>query len=278
MTKPQLPLDDLYQGHILNFAHRGARMDAPENTLPAFARAAELGADGIELDVQLTSDGVPVVFHDFQLTKTSNGTGRLQDYPLEALRKLDAGSYFSEAFAGTQIPTLEEVFDAVSDLLHINIELKYFGRDPGTIRALVSSVSQLIRDRDLQRRIILSSFNPLVLREVRQSTSELAIGYLVEPATPLPLKVDWVARLLIGRFEAQHPHHSMVDASSVQRLHERGYRVNVWTVNEPEAIRRMCDFGVDMIMSDYPDRVRDVLEEFRASGTSAVGFEEQIHG
>src|SRR5512139_1817621 len=86
----------------LVFAHRGAKRLAPENTLPAFEAAIRLGADGVELDVQYTSDGKLVIFHDLNLEKTSNGTGRVTSHPLDELRELDAGSHFSPEFAGTQ--------------------------------------------------------------------------------------------------------------------------------------------------------------------------------
>ncbi|MFZ1595176.1 MAG: glycerophosphodiester phosphodiesterase family protein, partial [Anaerolineae bacterium] len=97
----------------LNFAHRGARQAAPENTLAAFGRAVDLGADGIELDTLLSQDGALVVCHNFDVDETSNGSGRVHDLPLAALRELDFGGWFDPAFAGTQIPTLDEVFDLV---------------------------------------------------------------------------------------------------------------------------------------------------------------------
>src|SRR5512134_3880205 len=97
--------------HVLNFAHRGARKQAPENTLPAFRRAAQLGADGLELDVHLSADGIPVVIHDSRVDQTTDGTGAVSGKSLSELRELDAGVWFSPQFAGTRIPTLIEVLD-----------------------------------------------------------------------------------------------------------------------------------------------------------------------
>jgi len=108
----------------LVFAHRGAKRVAPENTLPAFEAAIRLGADGVELDVQYSSDGKLVVFHDLDLDKTSNGKGRLTSRTFDDLRKLDAGSYFGPQFHGTRIPTLDEVLDLAKGKLLVNIELK----------------------------------------------------------------------------------------------------------------------------------------------------------
>ena len=106
------------------FAHRGARAVAPENTLPAFARALELGADGIELDVQCSADGHLVVMHDFAVDKTTDGTGQVAALTLAELRRLDAGHAFGPAFAGVRVPTLEEVLDLVGNRCRLNIEIK----------------------------------------------------------------------------------------------------------------------------------------------------------
>ncbi len=260
MSPPSLPLEHLYQGRVLNVAHRGARMEAPENTILAFERAAEIGADGIELDVQLTADGIPVVFHDFDLSKTSNGQGMLREQPLAALRELDAGSHFSVQYAGTSIPTLDEVFECAGQRLLINVELKHFGGEQRGIEALAEAVIGSIRRYGMAQRVILSSFNPLMLRRVRQVACELALGHLVAPKMPGVVRYHWLSRLIIGPHQAWHPHTSMVDEQYVARAHRRGYRVNVWTVNEPNDIHQMAEIGADMIMSDYPDRVRDVLD------------------
>ena len=108
-------MDFLNSERVLNIAHRGASRVAPANTLAAFEKAAELGADGIELDVHLSADGVPVVIHDFTVDATTDGSGRVGDLTLTRLKELDAGSSFSLDFAGERIPTLAEVLDSVSN-------------------------------------------------------------------------------------------------------------------------------------------------------------------
>ncbi len=258
---PVLPLEDFYQGRTLVFAHRGARERAPENTLPAFEQAAALGADGVELDVQLSADGALVVIHDFSVERTTDGAGRVAEKTLADLRQLDAGSWFGPGFAATRIPTLDEVFEAIGGRLLVNIELKEFSlTDRAARQRLAQGVWECIRRHRMEGRVLISSFNPLALRAMRHVAPQIPIGYLYAPDLPLPLAKGWLARPLIGRHEARHPHFSMVDEAYMRWARRRGYRVNVWTVNETSDVQRMCALGVDMIISDRPDAVRDAMK------------------
>src|SRR5690606_33903353 len=142
---------------LLNFAHRGARAVAPENTIEAFVAAADLGADGVELDVQLTADGIPVVIHNTTVDATTDGSGRVADMPLAALRELDAGSHFSPDFAGARIPTLDEVFEAIGDRLLVNVELKTTALLGTTNAALAAAVATDVARHNLAGRVLLSS-------------------------------------------------------------------------------------------------------------------------
>ena len=146
----------LDQGHVLNIAHRGASAVAPPNTLAAFSKAAELGADGIEFDVHLSADGVPVVIHDFTVDATTDGHGRVAGLTVAQLKQLDAGSAFDPAFAGERIPTLEEVLRFVGGALLLNVELKSTDlRDTGLEQAGIAQVEQ----HGLSHRVLRSSFN-----------------------------------------------------------------------------------------------------------------------
>lgn len=256
----ELPLQDMHQGRMLVFAHRGARERAPENTLPAFRMAAELGADGIELDVQLSADGALVVFHDDTLERTTGAPGRVADRTLVDLRQLDAGAWFAPQFAGTRIPTLDEVFESLDPHMLVNVEIKASSLF-APYGELVESVIDCIARHNMARRVLISSFNPAALGAVRRRAPHLPIGYLYAPRLPLPLAKGWLARPLIGPHEARHPHFSMVDERYMRWARRAGYRVNVWTVNEPDDVRRMATLGVDMIMSDRPDAVIATLKE-----------------
>ncbi len=239
--------------HVLNIAHRGASAVAPPNTLAAFRRAAELGADGIELDVHLSADGVPVVIHDFTVDATTDGQGRVRDMPLAALKELDAGSRFDPAFAGERIPTLEEVFAEVGDRLLINVELKSIpGNDyPGLEEAVAAQIAR----HGLAERALVSSFNPLALRRMRRIAPHIPLGFLYETA-PLSRVARLAAALIPGlRPEAIHPWWGMVTAAAVRRAHARGQRVVVWTVDDETAMRRLIGWRVDAIITNYPDRM-----------------------
>lgn len=237
----------------LNIAHRGASAVAPPNTLAAFRKALELGADGVELDVHLSADGVPVVIHDFTVDGTTDGHGRVRDFSLAALRELDAGSRFAPAFAGERIPTLEEVFAEVGGRLLINVELKSMpGNDyPG----LEEKVAALVARHGLADRVLVSSFNPLALRRMRRMAPHLPLGFLYETA-PLSRVARLLAALMPGlRPEAVHPWWGIITAETVRRAHARGQRVVAWTVDDPDAIARLMEWGVDAIITNCPDRM-----------------------
>ncbi len=242
---------------VLNIGHRGASAAAPPNTLAAFRRAAELGADGVELDAHLSADGVVVVIHDFTVDSTTDGSGRVAELSLAALRELDAGSRFDPAFAGERIPTLDEVFAAVGQRLLINVELKDMSmRD----RGLEAAVAALVERHGLAERVLISSFNPFALQRMRRRAAHLPLGLLYETAPLSRLArgiAGWMPRL---RPEALNPHWAMLDAADVRRMHARGQRVVAWTVDEVDDMRRLSGWGVDAIITNHPERFPAVHE------------------
>ena len=238
----------------LNIAHRGASAIAPANTLAAFEKAVELGADGIELDAHLSADGVPVVIHDFTVDATTNGSGRVAEMTLAQLRQLDAGFRCDPAYAGEHIPTLEEVLQAFGDRLLLNIELKSTGlRDDGLERAVIALVEQYT----LQGRVLLSSFNPFSLRRAKKIAPGISVGLLYAPNLPLPLSRAWLAPLF--PHEARHPEHTMVDAHYMEWARRCRYQVNAWTVDDPGEMRRLVALGVNGIITNVPDVLRRIL-------------------
>lgn len=248
-------LDHLYQGGLLNFAHRGASHNAPQNTLAAFRLALEMGADGVELDVQASKDGEAVVIHDFRVDATTDGHGAVKDKTLAELKELDAGSWFDARFAGQRIPTLEEVMIEVGRQLLLNIELKVrgFGNT-----GLVAEVVRLIEDHDLVHRVIVSSFNPLALRRVKKLNPHIPTGLI--HCFDLPAHLLRTLLLVLANPDALHPAKDLVNANYMRWAKERGYRVNVWTVDEPAEMKRLIALGVDGIITNRPDVLREVLE------------------
>ncbi len=258
------------------FAHRGASAVAPENTLPAFEKALDLCADGIELDVQATADGELVVLHDFSLERSTSGVGLLRNHTLAQLAGIDAGIRFSQSFANTPIPTLEQVFDLVGNRCIVNVEIKNMDWDGGPE---AGPLAHMIKQRGLYRQVIVSSFNPFSLRKVRRLDPSIRLGFLyftqpphsngakeslLKRIRPLPLKLlflhltrPWFTRVIAP--EALHPYFAAIDSQLVEAARARGQLVNAWTVNDGREARRLARLGVDAIITDVPDEIRREL-------------------
>lgn len=253
--------DTWWNKRPLIVAHRGASHAAPQNTLAAFRLAADLGADGVELDVHLTADGVPVVIHDATVEATTDGSGQVTALTLAQVKALDAGVRFHASFAGERVPTLEEVLTAVGHRLLINIELKDFSpRD----RGLEATVAALVQRLGLTGRVWFSSFNPLALRRVRRYAPDIPAGMLYDNSLPLPLRQRWLAP--ITPHEALHPHHALVTPALVAQAHRRGLRVATWTVDDPALAERLATWGVDALITNEPERL---LAALRPSASGA---------
>lgn len=237
------------------FAHRGAVEFAPPNTLPAFEKSLEMGVDGIELDVHASKDAQLVLIHDFDVDATTNATGPVAGFTAAELAAMDAGSHFSAEFAGVGIPTLDQVFDLVGDRCIINVEIKTL--DYLTGGKTIEPLKQMIRDRNLYDQVIVSSFNPLPLIRLRHEDRKIQLGLLYFEKLPTSLWESWMSPII--QPEALHPHHSLVDAASMERARKNGRAVNVWTVNEIDEAKRLADLGVDTIITDYPDKMMAAL-------------------
>ena len=238
----------LNSGEPLVFGHRGAMAQAPMNTLAAFGLAREQGADGIELDVQVSRDGHLVVIHDDTVDSTTDGKGRVADLTLAELKRLDAGSWFADSFAGQRIPTLDEVFAEFGNAMLINVEIKA-SRD--SLDRIEKRLADCLRRYNMREQVIISCFDPAVLRRVRGMMPMVMMGFLYQPDMPvshyLSLKKLW--------HEARHPRHDMVDEDYMNWARAQGYYVNVWTVNEAERALRLKRLGVNAIITDDPSRI-----------------------
>lgn len=224
----------------LIIAHRGASADAPENTITAFALAAEQAADGIELDVQLSADGVPVIIHDERVDRTTNGQGRVSKLSLEQLQALDAGD-------GRSIPTLDQVFEIFGPSLLYNVELKSgFWPD----KNLAAAVAERIEGHQLEDRVLVSSFNLIAVRQAR---------HYLSPRTPVAL-IRMSGFLAAGHTflssEADHPHHALVNERYMAWAARQNLGVNVWTVDDPEEAQRLARLGVQGIITNRPEFIR----------------------
>ena len=236
------------------FAHRGVSGEAPENTLAAFKAAAESGAHGIELDVQLTKDGQIVVIHDETIDRTTNGTGYVKDLTWEQLRTYDAGSWFHPSFKGESIPSLEEVLDVVTahhDSMIINIELK---NDLIDYPQLEEKVLELLNEKGMKEQTIISSFNPSSLKKVRELDPDIETGFLFEgiPANIL----DLIKPLQV---KALHCDVSFAQSPTGRNVMDMGVPLRVFTINTMEEFQLVKKAGVEVVMSDYPGLFLDYL-------------------
>lgn len=239
----------------LVIAHRGASEVAPENTIAAFQKAVELGADAIELDVKLTADGEALVMHDRTLDRTTSGSGRVSAHTMSEIQTLDAGSYFSDQFEGERVPTLREVLETFGDGLLYNVELTNYASPwddlPRVVHGVVGAVG-------LQRQVLISSFNPIALRRYSRLAEDAPVALLVGEMQPA-----WIRRMFaqLARHQAVHPQDGLVGKDVVGRIHRAGLRVNVWTVNDVGRMRELLTFGVDGIITDLPDVARAIVGE-----------------
>lgn len=238
-------------GHPAVIAHRGASIEAPENTLAAFRRALELGVDAVETDVHLSADGELVVIHESLLDRTTDGRGLVKDRSLAALRRLDAGRWFDERFAGERIPTLEEALDVLRPV-RVIIEIK---NGPVYYEGIAERVAAVVR-RSGHEAITVSSFDHPVLREMRGvapdvETAALFMGRLIDP---LRLASEAGVGIL-------HPYWMWITPDMIAAAHAAGLRVETWTVDEPAHQAHVVSLGVDGIITNQPARLRALLSQ-----------------
>lgn len=231
-------------------AHRGASRVAPENTLSAFRGAHAQGARWIEFDVSPLGDGTPVVFHDEKLDRCTNAQGPLTSIGLADLARIRAGKLFGPEFVDETVPTLEAVLDLIEELdLHANLELKAHRRRPGrTVGDLAGPVAELLSARPWATgRIAISSFDEDELGALRENLPEAPVALLVEEPP-----ADWRARLDVLRAEGLHLDYKCLTQSLLAEAQAAGFRVRVYTINEPALMAPFRDAGLTGVITDHP--------------------------
>lgn len=235
-------------GHLPKIiAHRGARALAPENTMSAFRKAADLGARAIEFDVTVSADGTPVLMHDEDLNRCTNATGPVILKTLDELQALDAGSWFRGDFAGERIPTLEQVLGLAMDRgLAVNLEIKpTIGWEEPTVAAVAETLKRFWHT---DNSLVVSSFNPLALEQFRAEMPDVDLGLLVDAVPD-----TWADRMKHFDCVSLHCHAPFVTRERVRDVHDQGYFLHVFTVNDVDLARELFTWGVDAVFTDHPD-------------------------
>lgn len=225
----------------LVIAHRGASARATENTVEAIELAARLGADAIEIDVQLARCGGLAVFHDADLERLTGEPGAVAERSLAELRELPLRG-------GGRIAGLDEALEAAGPLL-VDLEVK--SAEPLRSGPLTRAVARALERHPKRADVLVSSFDPAVLARLRRWQPDLPTAYLFHMRQSLPLRAGWPA-LWLGCV-AVHPEHTLVTAASMARWRRRGLLVNSWTVDRPERIRAMARLGVDGFCTNDPE-------------------------
>jgi glycerophosphoryl diester phosphodiesterase len=239
----------------LNFGHRGASAYAPENTLSSFNLAFDMGADGVELDVSVTKDRVPVVIHDNRVDRTTDGHGAVGEMALAEVKRFDAGVLFGARYRGERIPTLEEVLDGPGRRGIVNIELKSGKLINVGLEAV--AIAKVIQETQASDRVIVSSFNHFALSSIHAVDPQLPLGFLY--FNRAPLSFSYLKSQPLARPTALHPRFTMVTPGFIQWARQRDYKINTWTVDDSDEMRRLITLEVDSIMTNKPDVLSQLL-------------------
>ena len=256
---------------LLVIGHRGASAHAPENTRAAFDLAFDDGADGIEFDVRLASDGVPYVFHDATLDRTVGLHGEADGHPSAALGKMCAGRWFNlrhptraqEDYALEMIPTFAEVLQRYARYkLYAEMKCEDVSRRPALARAVV----ELIRTYQLAHRVVVKSFALDSLREVKRLAPEIRTAALFGRSWPRPFlpAANIIAEAEACGADEISLHLSLLRGATVEAARRRCFEVLVWTVNSPAALRRALKLNLRAVFTDYPGRMRESLAKLRS--------------
>ena len=230
-------------------AHRGFSAAAPENTLPAFQLAIDQGCERAELDVQMTKDGVVMVTHDTNMRRCTGRSQNIYDLTYDEVRKLDAGRWFGKKYAGTKVPTLEEVLDLCKGKIELNIEIKPNAATP----ELEAETLRIIREKGFENNCVITSQSYETLCKVKELAPGISTGYI------LALGVGSYYDLPAADFFSVES--TFITSGMVQQVHLRGKTVSAWTVNREEDASDLLSLGVDDIITDKPGMVQQLMAE-----------------
>lgn len=243
--------------------HRGSPQEAPENTLPSYAKAVQAGLKAVEMDVLATKDGKVVCSHNHDLERETDGLGYIDEMTYRELAAVDAGVKFEE-YSPCKMPLLEEVLDTLEEDVVLDIEIKArWAFDFRTARY----VAGIIRRRNLYHRVIVSSFHPLVIGTIKWIDGRIPTGYIWTDHT-LP-KILFKPRFInLVHPDVVKPEVHLVDANLVRYAHRKRLSLSIWTVNNRPAIQWLFRLGVDGVVSDFPQLMLQVVQKQGGSHAS----------
>jgi len=231
--------------------HRGASSIAPENTLAAFQLAEDNNVPWIEVDADMLGDGTVVICHDATLDRCSDQTGLLRDKTVTDLDNIDAGGWFGLDFVGERIPTLVELILFTNETgMNLNLEIKSGSDKAATDRLIDGIIRDINHHWQGGQQLLISSFNHLLLAEVKRRAPEISLACLF--AAPLP--DDWLTSMQYVGAEFVHPNDKGLTEQQVKDMTDAGYSVNVWTVNSLARANQLYNWGVTGICSDIPQQ------------------------
>jgi len=240
-------------------AHRGASAYYPENTLPSFEGAISMGADMIELDVQLTSDKEVVVYHYKKISTRTDGRGKIADYSLATLKKLDAGSWFDKNFKNIRIPTLAEVLDICKNRIAVNIEIKTEAVNKMFLGGIEEKCVKIVEQRGMREHVVFSSFDPRAIMHLKQMDNTTAVAVLFEKKH-YGSKLPSVVMDSVGA-DAFNCATYEFNKTWLANVKAKNIPVNIYTVNDAKKMKKFLDMGVSGIFTNKPDVLKKLLEE-----------------
>jgi glycerophosphoryl diester phosphodiesterase len=250
-------------------AHRGASAYYPENTIISFEGAISIGADMVELDVQLTSDGEVVVFHDEKIRRCTGRRGRIADYTLAQIKELDAGSWFNKKYQGAKIPTLEEVLNLCRDKIAVNIEIKTEAVTEVVSGGIEEKSLKIVGQNKMREHVIFSSFDPRALQHLKQIDSSTAIAVLFERKHYGSKKPGAIIESLGA--DAFNCSVSELNNKWLLDIKLNKIPVNIYTVDDENYMRQLIEAGISGIFTNKPDILKKVAADITEKGKTGRG-------
>jgi glycerophosphoryl diester phosphodiesterase len=246
-----------FASYPLLFGHRGCSAVAPENTMASFQKILDFRIPGVELDIQIARTGELVVCHDSNLKRTTGKDALIRETDLDEIRSLDAGSWFSSDFSGERIPLLDEVLDLLGNDVYYDLEIKHWDRDGGELER---KVVETVQRRGIRERTLVSSFNPYSIRAVRRLDPALHTAHIYTRHSEFPWYLSSGAGRLLCRPEVLKPNRHQLNRRSVfWKKNVLRYPLITWTEDDPKAVRRYLELGVDGIVTNVPEQMLTII-------------------